>query len=963
MSRIMELNGQGDRQRWDKWFACAVTLLLVTFLSAMPQTAEAQNRNAGELRGTVVDSTGATVPGTEVHATETSTGLTVKSVTDSSGFYDMPYVEAGTYSVSFIKSGFKTFVQSGITLHVGTVTVNATLGVGEVAEQVVVNSVPPLLDTESSQLNTVLTSQDATQLPVLGASGSGGGWQYLLTLMPGVAPARGNNQTISANRDSFNGSQLFTSSWLIDGGSATLPISYNPDRMIVPSEAIGEIDAVTQGLSADTGNGLSLFNVITKSGTNHIHGSLWEYNQNTFLNAPPKTWTTVPIKPPTHFNEFGGTIGGPILKDRLFYFFGFQRLQQNSRTGPTLYTFPTDAQCGGNFAGLNTIYDPSTTVGTGSAATRKAFSGNIIQSNRIDSVAKAICSAHLFPEPNLPDAALGAPNYQFVAPQPTRQNWYDWKVDGNLSPSNHLYTSGLVTVQNVHNPSPDAPIDASDAHYNELASQLTDVWTLSPTKINEFRVSFAREGERILPDSLNLNYPTQIGLPQLPTNIFPQLNTSGGNLPISTIGNSQSWTTLGEDNVGISDSFTWIHGAHTIKAGGEYDNWTDNLFSPSGSPAGNFTFNGIGTKQPSASSGTGIGFADFLLGYTQSWNVTLPIEPGLRVHNEQFFVQDFYKPFPNLTLNAGIRLIRQNGWTEEHDRISLYDPTLINPATGNPGALAYAGNQIPEAIRASHLFPAPRLGFAWAVHDTTSVRGGFGFYPAPWAGNASLNIGPGLTPIAGTGWTPQGTASSTDNITDVFQLASGPPTGPPGFITPTAATRTPTLLNGQAVPYVPYNAPMTYTEEYQLSVQHEFGNYLFDATYVGTVTKHLSFASDINQATPSATALPRPNPTFQAINATQYTGMANYNALQLTGRCQLSHGFSCLLHYTWSKGLDTGTRLQAATAEHPISCRTRTTRSELCRIRCGYSQRYQRHGSLPASFWQRTDVPQRRRCC
>ncbi len=881
-------------------YAIAVSMCLGALVTG--NSAVAQNRNSGELRGTVVDSSGAVVPGVEVTAKETSTGISVKSVTDNSGFYDMPYVEAGHYSVSFAKAGFKTSVQSDIVLHVDIVTVNATLGVGDVSELVTVSTVQPLLETESPQLNTVLTSQDATQLPVLGASGSGGGWQYLLTLMPGVAPARGNNQTISANRDSFNGSQLFESSWLIDGGSATLPISYNPDRMMVPTEAIGELDVVTQGASADTGNGLSVFNVITKSGTNRIHGSLWEYTQNTFFNAPAKDWTSVPIvKAPTHFNQLGGQVGGPIVKDRLFYFFGFQRLLQNSRTGPTLYTFPTAAEEAGNFAGLNTIYDPATTVGTGSAATRTAFTNN--QLNRIDSVAKAIQT--FFPQPNVPNATVN--NYFFVAPAPSRQNWYDWKVDGNLNPSNHVYTSGLATAQNSHTPSPDAPIDASDTHILELSSQLTDAWTLSPTKINEFRVSFAREGERALPESLNRNYPTQIGLPQLPFNLFPQVATSGGDLSINTIGNSQSYTLLAEDNVTISDGFTWIRGKHTMKAGGEYDNWTDNLFSPpNGSPAGIFTFNGIGTKQPSAPTGTGIGYADFLLGYTEGWNATLSIEPGLRIHNEQFFAQDFYKLLPNLTVSAGVRLIYQSGWKEEHDRISLYSPTLTNPATGNPGALAYAGSQIPEAIRASHLFPAPRLGFAWTVHGTTSIRGGFGIYPMPWAGNSSLNIGPSLNPVSGgvgSGWAAQGSETSSNNIADVFQLSSGPP----ALIAPTAATRTPALLNGQNVLYIPYNAAMTYAEMYQLSVEHEFGDYLFDATYVGTVSRHLSFASDINAATPSATALPRPNPTYQSILATQYIGTANYNALQLTGRRQFSHGFSFLLHYTWAKGMDTGT--------------------------------------------------------
>jgi hypothetical protein len=892
----------GKCGRRNRWHVPLYSALLSISMLIVVGTATAQGRNAGELRGTVVDSSGAVVPGAEVTAKELSTGLSVKSVTDSSGFYDMPYLEAGHYSVSFDKKGFKTFVQSDVLLHVDTVTVNATLGVGDVDEHVTVNTVPPLLETESPQLNTVLSSQDVTELPVLGAGGSSGGWQYLLTLMPGVAPARGNNQTISANRDSFNGSQLFTSSWLIDGGAAMLPVSYNPDRMIVPSEAIGEIDAVTQGFGADTGNGLSSFNVITKSGTNQLHGSLWEYNQNTFLNAPAKDWTSVPIvKTPTHFNEFGGTVGGPIVKNRLFFFFGFQRLLQNSRTGPTLYTFPTDAERAGNFAGLNTIYDPNTTVGTGNAATRTAFLNN--QLTRLDAVAQAI--QKFFPEPNIPNVTTN--NYYFVAPAPARQNWYDWKVDGNLSPRNHLYTSGLVTDQNVHTPSPDAPIDASDAHYLEMSSQLTDVWTLSATKVNEFRASFTREGETALPESLNLNYPAQIGLPQLPFNLFPQIAASGGDVPINTIGNSQSYTRLAEDNITLSDSFTWIHGAHTVKGGFEYDNWTDNLFSPpNGSPAGIFTFNGIGTKQPNSPTGTGIGYADFLLGYTEGWNATLSIEPGLRIHNEQYYIQDFYKPFSNLTLNAGIRLIQQDGWREEHDRISLYDPTLTNPATGNLGALGYAGNQIPEAIRASHLFAAPRVGFAWAVHGTTSVRGGFGLYPLPWAGNASINIGPALNPVSGgvgSGWAAQGSEVSPNNITDVFQLSSGPPT----LVAPTAETRTPTLLNGQNVLYIPYNAPMTYAEMYQLSVQHEVGKYLFDATYVGTVTRHLSFASDINAAVPSATALPRPNPTYQSILATQYTGTANYSALQLTGHREMSHGFSFLVHYTWAKGLDTGT--------------------------------------------------------
>ncbi len=440
-----------------------------------------------------------------------------------------------------------------------------------------------------------------------------------------------------------------------------------------------------------------------------------------------------------------------------------------------------------------------------------------------------------------------------------------------------------------------------------MSSQLTDAWTLSPTKINEFRVSFAREGEIAAPESLNLNYPTQIGLPQLPYNLFPQIATSGGSLSISTIGSSQSYTRLGEDNVTLSDSFTWIHGAHTIKAGAEYDNWTDNLFSPpNGSPAGIFTFNG-----PSAQNNQARQLVRASVTRTSSWDIhKAGAQPCLS--NRVFASQ-------RTVLCSGLlQAIPESHAERRHTphspewmdgrarRISLYDPTLTNPATGALGALGYAGNQIPEALRASHLFVAPRLGFAWTLHGTTSVRGGLGFYPLPWAGNGSLNLGPALNPVSGgvgSGWAASASQASPDNISDVFQLSSGPP----ALVAPRQATRTPALLNGQNVLYIPYNSPMAYAEMYQLSVQHEFGKYLVDATYVGTATRHLSFASDINAAAPSATALPRPNPTYQSILATQYTGTANYNALQLTGHRELSHGFSFLVHYTWAKGLDTGT--------------------------------------------------------
>ena len=850
------------------------------------QATIAQSKNAGEIRGIVTDSTGAVVAGVQVVATGTSTGLAVKGATGDSGFYDLPYVEAGQYSVSFTKDGFQTYVESGVGLHIETITVNATLQVGAVSNSIIVTAAPELLKTESTEVSTILPATEVTELPIVGRS-----WISLTELLPGVSPGRGYSTTAAENV-SINGAEQFQSAWLLDGGASTLPISYNPDLLQPPLETIAEVDMVTQGFGAESGNGLATFNVITKSGTNKFHGSAWEINQNDIYNAAPKNWSSTPqTKPPVRWNEYGGVVGGPIIPNKLFFFFGYQG-NKIASSSHGLYSYPTDDLRAGNFSNstLQQIFDPATTTTVGGVTQRQPFAGNVL--NRFDPVALAI--QKYIPEPNAinPNSPY-VNNYYFSAPAPFTQSWYNWKVDGNLSPNNHIYTSGEVTNQNVVNPSPDCPIDCYTDTITEIASQLTDAWTISSNKLNELRVSIAREAGAWVPDTLNKGYPAKIGLPDLPSNIFPVLNASTG-APTYSMGGSSVEAVLVETNVTVSDTFSWILGKHTVKVGGEYDYWTDNQGWKSDN-AGTFNFDGIGTRDPTSNTSTGIGYADFLLGYTQSWSVSDPVETGGRIHNEQFFAQDFYKLKPNLTVNFGARVIHQLGWADEHNRIALYDPTLTNPATGLPGALGYAGIQIPSAEQAPIIFVAPRVGFAWTPVHATSVRGGFGFYPLPWSGNGYL-VG------LGTGWTAQGAEQSADNLTSVFKLAGGPPAP----VYPTAASRTPTLLNGQSVPYVPYNSPMSYVEQYQLSVERQFGNYLADVTYLGNVTKKLAFPTDINQASNLQTGL-RPNPTYQEIDATQYTGEGKYNALQLTAKRQFTNGFSFLANYTWSKALDTGT--------------------------------------------------------
>jgi Carboxypeptidase regulatory-like domain len=866
---------------------CSILAIIGIGMMLSAPAAIAQSKNAGEIRGTVTDSAGATVPRAQVVATETSTGLTVKGTTGDSGFYDLPYVEAGQYLVSFTKAGFKTYVASGVGIHIETITINAVLEVGAASSSITVVSAPDLLQTESTEISLILPSTEVTELPVVGRS-----MQTLIELLPGVSPGKGGSDTGNQG-SSINGAQQYQSIWLLDGGTSTLPVSFNPDSLMPPLEAIAEVNMVTQGFGAESGNGLSSFNVITKSGTNKFHGSLWEFNQNDIYDASPKNWSSVPqAKPPVRWNLFGGTVGGPIDRNKLFFFFSYQKNKVASDSHG-LYTFPTDDVRAGDFSNslLAQIFDPATTTTVGGVTTRTTFDGNKIPAGRLDPVAVAI--QKLLPEPNAINPSNPYfNNYYFSAPTKSDISWYNWKLDGDIFANHHLYTSGQLFKQATYYPSPDAPIDALNLDITEVSSQITDAWTLSSTRLNELRLSFAREALQFASATLGLNYPTKIGLPQLPGNVFPNISTSGSgpNISLSSGINSP----LHEDNITIADTFTWILGKHTIKAGGEYDNWTDNGGWQS-IQSGTFNFNGIGTRDPASSSSTGMGYADFMLGYAQSWSVNPAVVTGGRVHNEQFFVQDYYKMRPNLTLNAGARIINQNGWHEQHNRIALYSPTLINPATSTPGALGYAGDTIPSDVQASVLFLSPRVGFAWTPVHATSVRGGFGFYTVPWSATSYL-LG------SGTGWSPQGAEQSQDNLTEVFQLSSGPP--PP--IYPTSSSRTASLLNGQNVPYVPYNSPMTYVEQWQLSLERQFGNYLVAASYVANASKKLPFATDINQATDLETGT-RPNLNYQQIDATRFIGSGNYNSMQLTGKRQMANGFSFLANYTWSKALDTGT--------------------------------------------------------
>ena len=866
-----------------------IAVLVAFALLVRGGQAFAQNVNAGEIRGTVTDSSGAIIPKVQVTLNNQDTGVVSHTTTDNGGIYDVPQLTPGVYTITFTGSTFKTAVENNVLLQNGPITVNGTLQAGSATEQVVVNANTTVeLQTEDSQQNLTIDAQTIQGLP--NASNGGQGWFNETALIPGVSG--GGSQSTNGAGIGINGGESYQESFLLNGGTVTLIGSQNPDWIVNPTDFIAENEFDTHTFSAASGNGAAIFNVITKSGTNHFHGSAYDYNVNSRFGARNYFSTTVP---PLSSNMFGGTIGGPVKRDRLFFFAGFQRL--NSTSGSTGFaTVPTVAEEGGNFAGFPTIFDPATTTKVGTKTVRTAFSQNQIQPSRFSPQAVAI--QKYFPAPNLPGLAN---NYSYSQQVNDITYWETGKVDYNLNAKDHINVSGSGGTINYPSTTPYNPIGEYAELGTEQAYQVSETHTLSPTAINEARFSMIRFNGNWVGGDYNKNYPAAIGIPNPTSNVFPNIgitNITGFSTGLDAV--------LAEDSFVPSDVFTLIRGKHIIKFGGEFDDYEVNI-NFGGQSDGSFNFNGIATLDPQGTS-PGVAYADFLLGDVASYSNTISPETGSRLKSTQVFVQDDYKFRSNLTLNLGIRYEIQPGWKESENRVGDFDPTLFNQGSGSLGAIWYAGDANRTSVEQTQYgLVQPRVGFSWSPMNHWVVRGGFGLYNELFGYNTYAGS-------TGLGENSQVSVSSTDGLTPVFTLAQGPPP----LIVPTAATLTPYLFNGQGISYIPYNTKDPYIEQYQFDIQHDLpGGILLEAAYVGSRGLHIALAADSNQIPqnmlyhftgPGVNMQPyRPYTQYQGISTTIGGGTSHYDSLQLRAQKQYTHGLQFIANFTYSHTLDDGT--------------------------------------------------------
>ena len=889
--------------------------------------ASAQNTNSGEIRGTITDSSGAIIPGATVEVKDVDKGQVHTYTTDGAGLYDTGSIVPDHYLITVSRDGFQTYVRGPITLDVSTVTIDAALNIGTTAQQVVVNTDVPLLQTDTGAQSATLDSKQLLQLPQVGAD-----WQNFVTLLPGASTTVENNR--GGQAAAINGNLPY-STVLADGATTTLPMSSNSDVMVL--DTVSEVKINDSAFSAQYGIGGVTFNQISKGGSNTFHGDAYEYFQNDAMNAAGYAFgnagATVPL---LRYNNFGGSIGGPIIKDKLFFFFNYDKTINNAGSNSSTITVPTAAMRAGDFTGLATLYDPTTqTVDAQGVLHRKSFAeeypgnGNKIPAALLDPVAQKAMA--LFPGPNNPgqishDAANGIDytinNFAYSSPSQNPFTKFFGRIDYSINQNNHLIVSETESDnpaqflnQNI------CPINCQHGDVSRDNAQVSEVWTISPNLINEARLGFTDQLNFYVPFSAGEGYPAKLGLQFAKADTFPNLYVNGN---VSYFGGdlqAQSNAVYKEMVFDPSDVVTLIRGRHVLHFGGEF------LISRADSTAwgnensGTFNYGGVYTA---AGVGTtaqnGEGLADFLLGYTQSWSAGVTPEYGARIKVPQLFVQDDIKLTPTLTINAGLRWQGSTGWTEVKGNMRSFDPTVVNPADNTLGAVWYGttkANGRERLIKNVWDTFLPRVGFSYQLRPDTVIRGGYGIYGYTWSEDT---YGAGM----GNEFGSSGSLSdATNGVHPVVILSSDGNTnyqGPGGKSVNASYLTAPTTadaLNGQGVSYQAYHTPVPKIMQWNVQVQQTIGkDMVAGLAYVGSHGYDLLFPVDINQVPQgklgpndaSGATNARPYPNFQGLGGGGSGGTnnanSNYNSFQATLQKRLSYGLQYNVNYVWSHMLD-----------------------------------------------------------
>jgi len=841
------------------------------------------------LFGTVTDKTGAVVAGADVTATNTGTNLARSSKTNAQGEYRIEFLPIGKYSVAINVTGFKKFLQNGVTLEVGqAVRVDASLDIGSTGEVIEVTSATPIVNTSSPELGRTVENEEIADLPLVNRN-----LYTLLDLTPGV---QRNDNTIvlgyPEQRTLINGGVdggAGSVNYYLDGGTSMTGLR-NTGNIPPNPDAVQEFRVQTNSYSAEYGRFASgVINVLTKSGTNQFHGSAFEFLRNNVLNA--NNWGNTFATPPLHRNQFGATLGGPIVKDKTFFFGSYGGLRQNTSTFLNGATVPSALERVGDFS--QSAVKPINPV------THVAYPGNVISS--LDPVALKIINQFI-PQANLPGN-----KWQGFVPSPYNTNEFLGKVDHSFNENRRLTVSYFETSgTNTLIPgsgNTQLPWSQQEFDWRQHEANVSDTWSISPNKINQIWLTYTRNfGGRLNVPQTNLaslgSLQTIQGTPAL-----PQIAVTGFfNLTQAIAG-----PVAGTNFYSARDTFSYNHGRHAFKFGGELSLDKD-IQQTLLNNYGTFTFNGVVSKNA---------LADFEIGLPSSLAQDAPVIGYTNTWYTAVFAQDDFRIHPRLTLNLGLRWDIQTPPTDAQDKESTYVAgvqSTVRPTAPLgilfPGDAGFTRGIV--SVPWNHI--SPRFGLAWDPFGDgkTAVRAGAGVFYGSVSGNqwnTTSNFEPFAIRLTFNN-NNSATKSNGATLSNPYRNLTG---------------GNPFPYNGQFVPGGSIFGPSPnfhwpYTYQLNFSVQRQVTNSLgVTVAYVGSLSHNLPFAVDLNYptsvgATTGNVQARRPNAAFGSVLSMQSGQTASYNGLQISATQRMSHHLSFNAFYIYSKTFDS-VQLQNSTTQ------------------------------------------------
>lgn len=844
----------------------------------------------GTISGAVTDPNGAPVPGVRVSVTEVRTGTTSNTVSDETGQYSIPFLAPGQYRLDAKVTGFKAYERKGITLASGEHPVlDIHLELGEVTQTVNVTEQEPLLNIADASVGQNITTRQVEDLPLNGRTP-----MMLAQLSIGVIPTAQPSlvhpfDNSGAASWSIGGTPAQTSELLMDGSpDATWDgrLAYSP-----PQDAVQEVTVKAFDNDAAYGHTFAgTANQILKTGTNSLHGSLYEFNQPSTLDAvnffTNKTGSAVPV---THFNQYGLTAGGPVVlpkvfngRNKLFWFFAWENLSDAQPNNSTLSsstsnftTVPTAAERAGNFSALNyALYNPYTGALNGTTVTRQPFPNNTIPSSLMSPVAQAYLQ--YYPQPNItPLGANGFDNYASNFLSADAYNNELGRIDYNMSDKSRLFFDARQSNRTQAKGNYfDNIATGTDLTRENWGATLDEVYTFNATTVADLRGNFTRMNEVHFEPSEGFN-PTQLG--------FPSYISQASEYPLmpymefGSCGSQTSFQCLGDNGASRDPSQSFqifgdvmkVKGNHSLKFGTDLRQYRLNTILY-GNSAGSYTFGNGWTRPASNSSSTvtvGQDFSSFLLGLPTAGQIDLNSYGSYSSYYDAFYLQDDWRAKSNLTIDLGIRFDDDTPYGEKFGRtVNGFSTTAANPVAAQavaaysanpiaqipagafavPGGLTFASPSNPDVYQNdSHMF-SPRVGLAWSPHalrNKTVIRAGFGMFVSPvtMADLAETGVYSSNPIVDQEGFSQTTTMVVPTNFLSPTATLSNP--FPSGVLRPVGSSEGLATFDGQTVSFLNPDMHDTYSIRWNAGFEHTFSaNNVLEVMYMGNHGEHLPIA-------------------------------------------------------------------------------------------------------------------------